>query len=109
MPGRSEGALFRFWCPKCDEVALYPKQNIRIDVKFADSSQLLRYANYTRAPRAGPDHLPEEYRCRFSFCCDRDPPKADRTRMPPPSVRFLGRKVYLGAGVIRVSGNGTLV
>ena len=57
-------------------------------------------ANYPRAPRGGPDHLPEEYRCRFSFCCDRD---GCRKRMTPPSVRFLGRKVYLGAVVILIS------
>ena len=60
----------------------------------------LHCANYPRAPRGGPDHLPEEYRCRFSFCCDRD---GCRRRMTPPSVRFLGRKVYLGAMVILIS------
>ena len=60
----------------------------------------LHCANYPRAPRGGPDHLPEEYRCRFSFCCDRD---GCRKRMTPPSVRFLGRKVYLGAVVILIS------
>ena len=60
----------------------------------------LHCANYPRAPRGGSDHLPEEYRCRFSFCCDRD---GCRRRMTPPSVRFLGRKVYLGAMVILIS------
>ena len=60
----------------------------------------LHCANYRRAPRGGPDDLPEEYRCRFSFCCDRD---GCRKRMTPPSVRFLGRKVYLGAVVILIS------
>ena len=60
----------------------------------------LHCANYPRAPRSGLDHLPEEYRCRFSFCCDRD---GCRRRMTPPSVRFLGRKVYLGAMVILIS------
>src|SRR5271167_3939988 len=60
----------------------------------------LHCANYPRAPRGGPDHLPEEYRCRFSFCCERD---GCRKRMTPPSVRFLGRKVYLGAVVILIS------
>jgi hypothetical protein len=48
-----------------------------MDVKFADSDQLIRCANYPHAPRGGLNHLPEEYRWRFSFCCDRDPPKAD--------------------------------
>src|SRR5262245_19283304 len=60
----------------------------------------LHCANYPRAPRCGSDHLPEEYRCRFSFCCYRD---GCRRRMTPPSVGFLGRKVYLGAIVILIS------
>jgi hypothetical protein len=60
----------------------------------------LHCANYPRAPRSGLDNLPEEYRCRFSFCCDRD---GCRKRVTPPSVRFLGRKVYLGAVVILIS------
>ncbi len=81
---------------------------LSVDKDLADSSRQkgcscggrLHCANYPRAPRGGPDHLPEEYRCRFSFCCDRD---GCRKRMTPPSVRFLGRKVYLGAVVILIS------
>lgn len=60
----------------------------------------LHGANYRRKPRGGPRDLPEEYRFRLSFCCDRD---GCRKRATPPSVRFLGRKVYLGAIVILVS------
>jgi hypothetical protein len=60
----------------------------------------LHRANYPRKPRGGPKDLPEQYRLRFSFCCDRD---ACRKRMTPPSVRFLGPKVYLAAVVILVS------
>ena len=60
----------------------------------------LHCANYPRAPRGGPGDLPEEYNLRFSFCCDRD---GCRKRVTPPSVRFLGRKVYLGAVVILIS------
>jgi len=60
----------------------------------------LHCANYPRAPRGGPDHLPDDYRCRLSFCCDRD---GCRKRLTPPSTRFLGRKVYLGAVVILIS------
>jgi hypothetical protein len=59
----------------------------------------LHGANYPRKPR-GPRNLPEEYRYRLSFCCARD---GCRKRVTPPSVRFLGRKVYLGAVVILVS------
>jgi hypothetical protein len=81
---------------------------LSVDKELADSSRRegcscggrLHCANYPRAPRVGPDHLPEEYRCRFSFCCDRD---GCRKRMTPPSVRFLGRKIYLGAMVILIS------
>jgi hypothetical protein len=60
----------------------------------------LHCANYPRAPRGGPEHLPEEYNHRFSFCCERD---GCRKRATPPSVRFLGRKVYLGAEVVLIS------
>ena len=59
----------------------------------------LHHANYPRKPR-GPRNLPEEYRYRLSFCCAGD---GCRKRVTPPSVRFLGRKVYLGAVVILVS------
>jgi hypothetical protein len=60
----------------------------------------LHRANYPRKPRGGPDDLPEQYRHRLSFCCDRD---GCRKRVTPPSVRFLGRKVYLGAVVVLVA------
>ncbi len=60
----------------------------------------LHSANYLRKPRGGPDHLPEACCRRISFCCDRD---GCRKRMTPPSVRFLERKVYLGAVVVLVA------
>ena len=60
----------------------------------------LHRANYPRNPRGGPDDLPGEYRYRFSFCCNRD---GCRKRVTPPSVRFLGPKVYLGAVVVLVA------
>lgn len=59
----------------------------------------LHCANYPRKPRGGGD-LPEQYGYRLSFCCHRD---GCRKRVTPPSVRFLGRKVYLGAVVILVA------
>ncbi len=60
----------------------------------------LHDANYLRKPRGTPAQLPEPLRLRLSFCCDRD---GCRKRATPPSVRFLGRKVFLGAIVILVS------
>lgn len=60
----------------------------------------LHCANYPRKPRGGPDTLPETYQLRFSFCCECD---GCRKRKTPPSVRFLGRKVYLAVVVILVA------
>jgi hypothetical protein len=60
----------------------------------------LHAANYLRKPRGTPVQLPEQECVRFSFCCDRD---GCRKRVTPPSVRFFGRKVYLGAIVILIS------
>ena len=60
----------------------------------------LHCANYLRKPRGTPLQLPEPQRLRLSFCCDRD---GCRKRVTPPSVRFLGRKVYLAAIVILIS------
>ena len=42
----------------------------------------------------------EEFVTRFSLCCGRD---GCRKRATPPSLRFLGRRVYLGAVVIMAS------
>ena len=60
----------------------------------------LHSANYPRKPRGGCKNLPESYSHRLSFCCERD---GCRKRSTPPSVRFLGRKVYLGAVVVLVA------
>lgn len=55
--------------------------------------------DYPRKPR-GVEGLPREYERRASYCCGRE---GCRRRRTPPSVRFLGRKVYLGAVVILLS------
>ena len=60
----------------------------------------LHCANYLRKPRGTAAQLPEPERLRHSFCCDRD---GCRKRVTPPSVRFLGRKVYLGAVILVIS------
>jgi hypothetical protein len=59
----------------------------------------LHRANYLRKPRGTPTQLPEHQRLRLSFCCDRD---GCRKRVLPPSVRFLGRRVYLCAIVVLI-------
>jgi hypothetical protein len=60
----------------------------------------LHRANYPRKPSGGGANLPESYGHRLSFCCDRD---GCRKRTTPPSVRFLGRKIFLGAVVVLVA------
>jgi hypothetical protein len=61
---------------------------------------VLHRADFPRKPRGGPPDLPPEYGYRFSFCCRQ---KGCRKRVTPPSVRFLGRKVYLHAVIILVA------
>jgi hypothetical protein len=57
-------------------------------------------ARYARKPRGVSFKLPDGYQWRFSFCCDRE---GCRRRHTPPSLRFLGRRVYLGAIVVLAS------
>jgi hypothetical protein len=60
----------------------------------------LHSSDFRRKPRGGPAGLGEDADVRFSLCCAQ---LECRKRMTPPSLRFLGRKVYLGAVVVVVS------
>jgi hypothetical protein len=61
----------------------------------------LHKAFYPRKPRGEPAaDLPESYGQRASYCCAVD---GCRKRATPPSVRFLGRRVYVGAVVVLAS------
>jgi len=60
----------------------------------------LHSARYPRKPRGGPEDLGPDYAWRLSFCCAQD---GCRRRTTPPSVRYLGRRVYLGAVVVLVT------
>lgn len=60
----------------------------------------LHRANYARKPRGGPCDLGAQYQYRLSLCCA---VQGCRKRVTPPSARFLGRKVYLGAVVVLAS------
>lgn len=62
--------------------------------------------DYPRKPRGLPADAEEAFSKRFSFCCSRD---GCRKRCTPPSVRFLGRKVYVGAIVLIASALACLV
>jgi hypothetical protein len=62
---------------------------------------VLHSARYPRKPRGGPPAaLKADYSRRRSFCCANDD---CRKRTTPPSLRFLGRRVYLGAIVVLAS------
>jgi len=63
-------------------------------------SGVLHATNYRRKPRGRPIALDEEHDRRFSFCCALD---GCRDRSTPPSLRFLGRKVYLAVIVTLIS------
>ena len=81
---------------------------LRIDIDLADRARgegcacggRLDRADYPRKPRGGPADLDRAYEKRFSLCCATE---GCRARTTPPSVRFLGRRVYLGAIVVLVS------
>jgi hypothetical protein len=60
----------------------------------------LHWGSYERKPRGGPAGLGAEHRRRFSLCCAAD---GCRKRETPGSLRFLGRKVFLGAMVVLIS------
>lgn len=65
-------------------------------------SGTLHRADYKRKPRGGPEADPNDPAVvyRDSFCCAKE---GCRKRHTPPSVRFLGRRVYWGIVVILVS------
>lgn len=54
-------------------------------------------ARYRRKPRGGPEGLGPEHAVRASFCCAVE---GCRRRLTPPSLRFLGRKVFFGVLVL---------
>ena len=81
---------------------------LQVDRDLADTAQRtvcrfcgarLHSACYRRKPRGVPDGIDPgpAFSVRFSFCCSVD---GCRRRHTPPSVRFLGRKVYLGVMVV---------
>jgi hypothetical protein len=62
---------------------------------------VLHSGRYQRKARGLPAGLDKEAYCwRLSFCCAVD---GCRQRNTPPSLRFLGRRVYLAAMVVLIS------
>jgi len=81
---------------------------LRVDVDLAREAQKgrcehcggpLHVSNFPRKPRGEelPETLGARYEERLSFCCGRE---GCRRRTTPPSVRFLGRRVYLAPIVV---------
>ena len=58
---------------------------------------VLHSARYPRKPRGGPESLGKEHSMRASFCCAQD---GCRRRATPPSLRFMGRKVFFAVLVL---------
>jgi hypothetical protein len=59
--------------------------------------------DYARKPRGELGEAADAYMTRASFCCRRD---GCRKRATPACLRFLGRKVYVGALVVIASAVG---
>lgn len=82
---------------------------LRIDERLAERLRAGRCTHcggplcaghYERKPRGGSiagAGEEAEFRLRFSFCCGRE---GCRKRATPPSVRFLGRKVYVEVAIL---------
>jgi hypothetical protein len=66
----------------------------------ARCSGVVHSAPYWRKPRGRPCRLGSEHDRRFSFCCAVD---GCRSRATPPSLRFLGPKVYIAAIVVLIA------
>lgn len=78
--GRELVRAQRGGCPRCGE---------RLD-----------RADFPRKPRGIPPAWEGLFTRRFSLCCSRE---GCRRRVTPPSVRFLGRRVYAAAVVLAAS------
>jgi hypothetical protein len=82
---------------------------LRVDQDLAHTTQAegcrrcggrLDRADYVRKPRGVPPGLGAEHAVRLSFCCAAE---GCRCRSTPPSARFLGRRVYVGAALVGIT------
>lgn len=80
---------------------------LHIDAELAEAARaggcpacggVLHQADYPRKPRGCPRSCRAAFARRHSFCCAQC-----RRRLTPRSVRFLGRRVYLGVLVVVAS------
>ena len=60
----------------------------------------LHYSNYLRKPRGLLIPRDDDLCLRYSLCCDQD---GCRRRCTPPSLRFLGRKIYGSVFIVLIT------
>lgn len=60
----------------------------------------LHYSNYLRKPRGVLIPRDDDFCLRYSLCCDQD---GCRRRRTPPSLRFLGRKIYWSVFIVLIT------
>lgn len=96
-------------CQRVLSDAAFYRLLLRVDEDMATAEQrqrcpacgaALHAGHFARKPRGVPAGVGEDYRKRFSFCCAN---RECRKRRMPPSVRFLGSKVYPFAVVVLIS------
>ncbi len=96
-------------CHKILLDARFGALGLKVDRDLAQKTQEARcrfcgerldVANYPRKPRRVPRGADPDFALRLSFCCAKD---GCRRRATPPSVRFLGPKVYLGVIVVLIT------
>jgi hypothetical protein len=72
----------------------------QVRARGCDCGARVHSARYPRKPRGVRSALDASYEHRLSFCCAQD---GCRRRHTPASLRFLGRKVYLGVIVVLIT------
>lgn len=81
-------------------VAVDRQEAERVQQRGCPCGGRLHHSDYPRKPRGVPAECEAEMSRRISFCCAEI---GCRRRSTPPSVRFLGRRVYVAALVLAVS------
>ena len=87
-------------CDQLGDGGVQLRQREEAPIAELRDDEARRHLNGHRKPRGRPLGLGPEDDWRLSFCCAVD---GCRTRATPPSLRFLGRKVYLATIVVLVA------
>jgi hypothetical protein len=91
-----------------DKLLLLIQLLFRLDQDLASNHQAgrcpfcggpLHRGNYQRKPRGLLDKIPDHYLTRQSFCCGN---LACRRRSAPPSILFMGRRVYWRGAILTI-------